>query len=80
MTDEPPAPWVHGSDEDILSAIAYALRHDGRRPTRQADHLIAQAAAARVLEALRRGFLISPRPPSPLAPASSLPKMGRDRE
>ena len=79
MSDEPPASWVHGSDEDLISAIAYALRHDGRRPTRQADALIAQAAAARALEALKRGFLISPKPPAPLAPASSHPRMGRDR-
>jgi hypothetical protein len=79
MPDEPPTPWVHGSDEDILSAIAYALRHDARRSTRQADALIAHAAAARVRETLKQGFLITPKVPAPLAPASSHPKMGLDR-
>jgi hypothetical protein len=34
MTDEAPTPWVHGSDEDIISTIAYALRHEGKRTTR----------------------------------------------
>ena len=32
MTDELPTPWVHGSDEDLVSCIAHALRYDGRKP------------------------------------------------
>ena len=40
MTDEQPKPWVHGSDEDIVSTIAHALRHEGKRAIRQADQVI----------------------------------------
>jgi hypothetical protein len=72
-------PWVHGSDDDLISAIAHALRYDGRRPTRQADILIAEAAAARVLETLKRSFVITPKPPAPLATADQHPRMGNDR-
>jgi hypothetical protein len=36
MTDEQPTPWVHGSDDDIVFTIAHALRHEGRKVTRQA--------------------------------------------
>ena len=79
MTDEQPTPWVHGSDEDLVACIAHALRHEGKRATRQADQLIAQAAAARILEAMRRAYVITPKAPQPLARADQLPKMGRDR-
>jgi hypothetical protein len=79
MTDEQPIPWVHGSDEDIISTIAFALRHEGKRAIRQADQLIAQAAAARILEAMKRAYVITPKAPQPLAPASTLPKIGLDR-
>ena len=77
MTDEQPTPWVHGSDEDIISTIA--LRHEGKRAIRQADQLIAQAAAARVLEAMKRSYTITPKAPQPLARADQHPKMGGDR-
>jgi hypothetical protein len=43
------------------------------------DRLIAQAAAERIVEALKWGYTITPKAPRPLAPASSLPKMGLDR-
>ena len=79
MTDEQPTPWVHGSDEDIVACIACALRHEGKRAIRQADQLIAQAAAARILDAMKRSYVITPKAPQPLAPASSLPKMGGHR-
>ena len=76
MTDEQPTPWVHGSDEDLVACIAHALRHEGKRVTRQADQLIAQAAAARILEAMKRAYVITPKSPAPLARADQLPKMG----
>jgi uncharacterized protein (DUF1778 family) len=75
MTDEQPKPWVHGSDDDVVACIAHA-RHDGKRVTREADQLIAQAAAARVLDAMRRAYVITPKAPQPLARADQLPKMG----
>jgi hypothetical protein len=66
MTDEQPTRWVHGSDEDLVACIAHALRHEGKPATRQADQLIAQAAAARILEAMRRAYVITPKAPQPL--------------
>jgi hypothetical protein len=78
MTEQP-APWVHGSDEDLISCIAHALRHEGKRTTRQADQLIAQAAAARILDAMKRAYIITPKAPQPLARSDQHPKMGGDR-
>jgi hypothetical protein len=60
MTDEQPTPWVHGSDEDIIATVTHALRHEGRKVTRQADLLIARVAAERIVEALKRGYIVSP--------------------
>jgi hypothetical protein len=79
MTNEAPTPWVRGSDEDLVACIAHALRHDGKQAIRQADQLIAQAAAARILEAMKRAYVITPKAPRPLAPAITLPNMGLDR-
>ena len=79
MTDEQPKPWVHGSDEDLVACIAHALRHEGKRSIRQADQIIAQAAAARILEAMKRAYVITPKAPQPLARADQHPKMGGDR-
>lgn len=79
MTDEQPTPWVHGSDEDILFTIAHALRHEGRKVTRQADQLVARVAAERILEAMKRAYIIAPKPPAPLARTDQLPKMGGER-
>ncbi len=76
MTEEQPTPWVHGSDEDILFTIAHALRHEGRSVTRQADQLVARVAAERILAAMRQAYVITPKPPQPLARADQLPKMG----
>ncbi len=79
MTDEQPTPWVHGSDEDILFTIAHALRHQGRKVTHQADQLVARVAAERILERLKRAYIITPKPPAPLATAAQHPKMGGER-
>ena len=79
MTDEPPKPWIHGSDEDLVACIAHALRHEGKRAIRQADQLNAQVAAARILEAMKGAYVITPKTPQPLARADQHPKMGRDR-
>jgi len=56
-----------------------SLRHEGKRATRQADHLIAQAAAARIMDALKRAYVITPKAPQPLARADQHPKMGGNR-
>jgi hypothetical protein len=79
MTDEQPTPWAHGSDEDILFTIAHALRYEGRKVTRQADQLVARVAAERILERLKRAYIITPKPPAPLATAAQHPKMDSDR-
>ena len=54
-------------------------RRAWEKATRQADQLTAQAAAARVVEALKRAYTIMPKPPQPSARADQLPKMGSDR-
>jgi hypothetical protein len=79
MTDEQPTPWVHGSDEDILFTIAHALRYEGRKVTRQADQLVARVAAERILEAMKKAYIITPKPPQPLATVDQHPKMGGNR-
>ena len=61
MIDDTQKPWVNGSDEDIISAIVHGLRYEAGKPTRQAEQLAAQAAAARILENLKRGFVITPK-------------------
>jgi hypothetical protein len=76
MTDEQPTPWVHGSDEDILFTIAHALRYEGRKVTRQADQLVARVAAERILEAMKRAYIMTPKAPVALATAAQHPKMG----
>jgi hypothetical protein len=79
MTDEQPTPWVHGSDEDIIATVTHALRHEGRKVTRQADLLIARVAAERIVEALKRGYIVTPKPLTPLATIAQHPKTGGDR-
>jgi hypothetical protein len=76
MSDEQPTSWVHGSDEDILFTIAHALRYEGRKVTHQADQLVARVAAERILERLKRAYIITPKPPAPLATVDQHPKMG----
>jgi hypothetical protein len=36
-------------------------------------------AAERIMQALKRGYIITPKPPQPWARADQLPKMGGDR-
>jgi hypothetical protein len=76
MTDEAPKPWVHGSDDDIIFPISHALRFDGRKATRHADELMARVAAERIMAALKRAYVITPKPPRSWARADQLPKMG----
>ncbi len=64
------------SDEDILFTIAHALRHQSRKVTHQADQLMARVVAERILEAMKRAYVITPKPPAPLAWADQHPKMG----
>jgi hypothetical protein len=68
-------PWVQGSDEDIVACIAHALRHEGKKAICQADQWIAQAVTARIMEALKRSYIINPKAPHPLASADQLPEM-----
>jgi hypothetical protein len=79
MTDEAPKPWVHGADDAILFTNAHALRFDGRKAARQADELMARVAAERIMAALKRAYVITPKPPQPWARADQLPKMVSDR-
>jgi hypothetical protein len=58
---------------------SHRLRHKGRKVTHDADRLIAQAAAERIVEALKRAYVITPKAPAPLATSEQHPKMGGDR-
>jgi hypothetical protein len=72
-------PWVHGSDDDLIFTIAHAFRHEVRKATRQADQLMARLVAERIVEVLKRSYLITPKAPQPLARADQHPKMGGNR-
>jgi hypothetical protein len=76
MTDEKPIQGAHGSDEDLIFTIAHALRYQGRKVRHDADRLAARQAAERILEALKRAYVVTPKPPPPLATAAQHPKMG----
>ncbi len=64
MTDAPdlrPA-----TPEEIAETLSYALRFDGRRRVHQADSMMAEIVAARLVEHLTRcGFVLMKKPPTP---------------
>ncbi len=52
------------TEADTLQALAFALRHKGRKPFRNADTLMAQITAEHLLEHLRaQGFVVMRKPP-----------------
>jgi hypothetical protein len=51
--------------EDLANALAFALRFNGRKRTHNADEIMAQIVAERLVEYLERaGFVVMKRPPS----------------
>jgi hypothetical protein len=75
MTDLLPA-----TTEEIAQALAFALRYDGRKRVRQADEMMANIVADRLIRHLERsGFVIMRRPAMPSA-SISYDQTGRLRE
>ena len=49
---------------DLAAALAFALRHQGRKRVHKADEIMAEIVAQRLVEHLERaGFVIMKRPP-----------------
>ena len=66
MTDEQASqdiPPAYGHDDELLLTVAHALRLSGRRSAHRADHFMAKRAAEPIVEALRRSYVITPKPP-----------------
>jgi hypothetical protein len=52
------------SPDDLASALAFALRFHGRKRTHNADEIMAEIVAKRLVEHLERaGFVVMKRPP-----------------
>ena len=62
---EPAADLTPASPEDLASALAFALRFHGRRRTHDADEIMAEIVAKRLVEHLERaGFALMKRSPA----------------
>ena len=69
--DPPPPPLRRASDEEVVEALSFALRFDGRRPFPQAGSLMARITAEHLAKHLARcGFEIS-KGPDRAAPTTS---------
>jgi hypothetical protein len=52
--------------EDLAAALAFALRFQGRKRVHNADEIMAEIVAKRLVEHLERaGFVVMKRPPAP---------------
>jgi hypothetical protein len=50
---------------DLASSLAFALRYEGRKRNHNADEIMAEIVAKRLVEHLRRsGFVVMKRPPA----------------
>ncbi len=55
---------------DLASALAFALRFQGHKRVRNADEIMAEIVAERLVEPLQRsGFVVMKKPPAPGASA-----------
>ena len=70
-----PGKLIPADPSDLAAALAYALRYQGRKPVHNADEIMAEIVAKRLVEHLERaGFVVMKRPPTVGAPA-----LGRGR-
>jgi len=61
MSDAPPL--TPAAPDDLVSALAFALRFQGRRRVHDADEIMAEIVARRLAEHLARaGFVVMKRP------------------
>ncbi len=65
------------SPDDLASALAFALRFHGRKRTHNADEIMAEIVAKRLVEHLERaGFVVMRR--APIAGGAALARGARD--
>ncbi len=62
-----PPPLRPADPQDVLHALAFALRYQGRRRVDTAGEMIARIAAGRIAEHLARSGFVVMRLPEPLA-------------
>jgi hypothetical protein len=63
MTDAA-GPLTPATPEDLVTALAFALRFQGRKRVHNADEIMAEIVARRLAEHLQRsGFVMMKRPP-----------------
>ena len=63
MSDEPNT-LCRATAEDVVDALAFALRFQGRKRVHNADELMSAIVAKRLVEHLERsGFVVMKRPP-----------------
>ena len=61
---DPAESLTPASPDDIADALAFALRFQGRKRTHNADEILAEIVARRLVEHLERaGFVVMKRPP-----------------
>ena len=80
MTESRPIPsgLRQPIESDLILALRMVVQSLGRRSAHRADRVDAEIMAERIVQALRGlNYIILQKPPRPIAPASSLPRMGR---
>ena len=61
---EASVPLTPASPDDLVAALAFALRFSGRKRVHNADEIMAEIVAKRLAEHLNRaGFVVMKRPP-----------------
>ncbi len=71
MADDPPPRLRPATDGEVVEALSFALRFDGRRPFPQASSLMARITAEHLVKHLARcGFELVKRPDA-TAPSTS---------
>ena len=65
-------------ESDLILAVRKVVQSLGRQSAHRADRIDAEIMAERIVQALRGlNYIILQKPPRPIAPASSLPRMGK---
>ncbi len=61
---EAPVPLTPAAPDDLVAALAFALRFSGRKRVHNADEIMAEIVAKRLADYLSRaGFVVMKRPP-----------------
>ena len=64
MTEAPEQRLMPADPEDLAGALAFALRYSGRKRTHNANEIMAEIVAKRLVEHLERaGFVVMKRAP-----------------